>query len=158
MPDSARRSEVTVHRVQSEADLFSALAIREVVFIEEQSVPESLERDEADATAYHLLAMQAGHAVGTGRLVMLPEPPSGQSGLWGRVGRMAVLKSHRKAGVGSRVLLGLEEEARRRGCAGILLHAQVFAVPFYQGHGYGLHGGEFDEAGIPHVEMLKRLS
>jgi len=157
MPDSAHRTEVTLHRVQSEADLFSALAIREVVFIEEQSVPESLERDEADATAFHLLAMQGGHAVGTGRLVLLPEPPAGQSGSWGRVGRMAVLKSHRKAHIGSKILVGLEDEARRRGCAGILLHAQVFAVPFYKKHGYELHGAEFEEAGLPHVEMLKRV-
>lgn len=157
MSDPATRSEISLRRIQSEADLFQALAIREVVFIEEQSVPESLERDEADATAFHLLAMQGGHAVGTGRLVFLAEPPPGQAGTWARLGRMAVLKSHRKAGVGSRILVGLEEEARRRGITGILLHAQVYALAFYRKHGYELHGGEFDEAGIPHVEMLKRL-
>jgi predicted GNAT family N-acyltransferase len=158
MSDPASRSEINLHRIQSEADLFQALAIREVVFIEEQHVPESLERDEADATAFHLLAMQGGHAVGTGRLVMLPEAPPGQSGTWARLGRMAVLQSHRKAGVGSKLLLGLEEEARRRGITGILLHAQVYALAFYKKHGYELHGGEFDEAGIPHVEMLKRFA
>ena len=54
-----------------------ALAIREVVFIEEQHVPEGIERDAEDARAFHVLAFQGGHAVGTGRLVGLTATPQG---------------------------------------------------------------------------------
>jgi predicted GNAT family N-acyltransferase len=148
---------VTIAQIKDEAELFQALAIREVVFIEEQAVPESIERDAEDAHAYHLLAFQGGHAIGTGRLVMLPKPPSGESGTWARIGRMAVLQKHRKARVGSLMLKMLEDEAQRRNVSGIVLHAQLYALDFYQHRGYEAVGEQFMEAGIKHLEMRKKL-
>ena len=148
---------VVIQTITSEAELFQALAIREVVFIEEQHVPEGIERDAEDARAYHVLAISQGHAVGTGRLVLSPEAPPAESGTWAKIGRMAVLQAHRKAGVGSRLLQALETEALRRACTGIVLHAQVYALEFYERHGYERVGAVFDEAGIDHVEMRKRF-
>ena len=148
---------VTISQIKSEAELFQALAIREVVFIEEQPVPEGIERDAEDARAYHVLAFQGGHAIGTGRLVMLPEPPPGDSGKWAKVGRMAVLQSHRKARVGGRLLQALEQEARARGVEGIVLHSQLYALEFYKKMGYAPRGEVFEEAGIDHLEMRKRF-
>lgn len=157
MPTPENPQPVTIAQVKNEADLMQALAIREVVFIEEQHVPEGIERDAEDSKAFHVLAFQGGHAIGTGRLVMLPEPPPGQEGKWAQIGRMAVLQSHRKARVGSMLLTTLEEEARRREVNGIMLHAQLFALEFYKKHGYVPVGAVFQEAGIEHLEMHKRL-
>lgn len=151
-------SEVEIIPVRSPGDFAAALAIREIVFIEEQQVPREIERDDEDPTAYHLLAQVGGHAVGTGRLVERKTPPRGETGRWGQVGRMAVLVSHRKRNVGAKILAALEEEARRRGLDGIVLHAQVYAHGFYQKMGYEDASPIFDEAGIPHVEMRKRLT
>lgn len=148
---------VTISQIKTEAELWQALAIREVVFIEEQHVPEGIERDAEDAKAYHVLAFQGGHAIGTGRLVMLPEPPSGESGAWAQIGRMAVLQAHRKARVGAMLLTSLEDEARRRGVTGILLHSQLYALEFYKKQGYEPLGEVFKEAGIDHLEMRKKL-
>ena len=148
---------VVIVPVQNEGELFQALAIREVVFIEEQSVPEGLERDAEDAKAFHMLALKGGHAIGTGRLVELPEPPPGESGPWGRIGRMAVLSSDRKSGIGAKLLNALEAEARKRGLKGIKLHAQLSAMEFYKQHGYEADGAVFEEAGMPHLEMKKTL-
>jgi predicted GNAT family N-acyltransferase len=150
-------ASITIKPVENEGELFQALAIREIVFIEEQSVPESLERDADDAAAFHVLAMDGKHAIGTGRLVMLPTPPAGEQGSWGRVGRMAVLQSNRKGGTGSKLLAALEAEARRRNLEGIMLHAQLSAMEFYKRHGYEPHGAVFEEAGMPHLEMKKQL-
>jgi predicted GNAT family N-acyltransferase len=151
-------TEVQISPVKDEGDLMQALAIREIVFIEEQSVPAHLERDEDDARAFHLLAMQNGHAIGTGRLVELSAPPDGEQGKWGRVGRMAVLQAARKNGIGAKLLTALETEARRKKIDGIMLHAQLSAMDFYKRHGYEPHGAVFEEAGMPHLEMKKRLS
>lgn len=155
--ESVESQPVTIQTVKGEAELFQALAIREVVFIEEQHVPEGIERDAEDARAYHVLALQGGHAIGTGRLVILPEPPPHEGGKWAQVGRMAVLKAHRKANVGSKLLTSLEDEARRQGVNGIVLHAQLYALGFYKRHGYQELGDVFDEAGIQHLEMRKRF-
>src|SRR5512132_3536797 len=97
-------TKLVIAQVKNEAELFQALAIREVVFIEEQHVPETIERDAEDARAYHLLAFAEGHAIGTGRLVVLPAPPPGETGTWGQIGRMAVLQSERQHGVGNQLL------------------------------------------------------
>jgi len=150
--------EIIITPVKNEGELMQALALREIVFIEEQSVPESMERDEDDATALHVLAMAGGHAVGTGRLVVLSAPPAGEVGKWGRIGRMAVLQAHRRSGVGSKLLATLEAEARKRNIDGIMLHAQLSAMDFYKRHGYVPNGAVFEEAGMPHLEMKRRLS
>lgn len=157
MSEVETRKEVTVAKVTNEAELMQALAIREVVFIEEQHVPEGIERDAADQGAYHVLAIQGGHAIGTGRLVMLDKAPEGEAGQWAQIGRMAVLQSSRKGGTGSMILKTLETEARKRAVKGIILHAQVYALDFYKKHGYEPVGSVFEEAGMPHLEMHKKL-
>jgi predicted GNAT family N-acyltransferase len=157
MPDASEAVTVTVARVKDEAELLQALAIREVVFIEEQHVPEGIERDADDATAYHVLAFAEGHAIGTGRLVTLSKAPPDVPGRWGQIGRMAVLQSHRRSGVGSLLLAELEAEARRRHMRGIRMHAQLYALSFYRHHGYTAVGPVFLEAGIDHLEMRKLL-
>jgi predicted GNAT family N-acyltransferase len=150
-------AELRIVPVDNPGDLAQCLAIREVVFIEEQSVPETMERDEEDGRAFHILAYDGKHAIGTGRLVELGHAPDGAAGQWGKVGRMAVLASHRKGGIGSKMLTFLEAEARRRKYAGIVLHAQVHAHKFYVKHGYADLGAEFEEAGMPHLQMRKVL-
>jgi predicted GNAT family N-acyltransferase len=88
---------------------------------------------------------------------MLPEPPPGETGTWAQIGRMAVLKAHRKARVGALLLTTLEDEARRRGVNGIMLHSQLYALEFYKKQGYEPLGQVFQEAGIDHLEMRKKL-
>src|SRR5262249_59615800 len=112
MPTVVAR-QISVVPVTSEGELLQALAIREVVFIEEQHVPEGFERDANDSRAFHVLAVDSGHAIGTGRLVTLGKPPSGESGRWAQVSRMAVLQSHRSAGGGSKLLHGFGAGAPR---------------------------------------------
>lgn len=129
------------------------LALRERVFIVEQRVPAELERDELDAVAVHAAALAGGRVVGTGRLVRQPAP----GGEIGRVGRMAVDAAWRRAGVGARLLVFLEERARAMGLPEIELHAQCYVEPFYRRHGYAPEGATFEEAGIDHVVMRKRL-
>jgi predicted GNAT family N-acyltransferase len=157
MPAFDPPSSIRVEQIRDDADLASALAIREVVFIEEQGVPPSLERDEDDAVAFHVLAYEGKHAVGTGRMVTLAHSPKGETGRWGKVGRMAVLAALRRRGVGTRILAALEAEARRQKLEGIVLHAQFHARDFYLGAGYVDSGPIFQEAGMTHVQMRKLL-
>jgi predicted GNAT family N-acyltransferase len=125
-----------------------ARPVREQVFIEEQNVPRELEWDEWDETSDHAVACDAaGNPVGTARLL-----------LDGRIGRMAVLKERRGGGVGGALLLALLERARERSMRHARLHAQTHAAGFYRRYGFIERGGEFLEAGIPHVEMTLDLS
>ena len=127
-----------------------ARAIRQAVFVQEQGIPAELACDVADAGAVHVLVRNClGMPVGTGRL--LPADIPGDA----RVGRVAVDHAVRGARVGQAVMQALEEAARSRGDRRIVLHAQRSAVPFYDRLGYQRVGEPFDEAGIPHQEMVK---
>jgi NAD(P)-dependent dehydrogenase (short-subunit alcohol dehydrogenase family)/predicted GNAT family N-acyltransferase len=120
-----------------------ARAIRHDVFVVEQRVPVELEWDDMDALCVHAVAYDhEGNAIGTARL--LPD---------GHIGRMAVLKVARGAGVGSAMLTALMREAARRGHGAVLLHAQTHAEAFYRRHEFEREGDVFMEAGIPHVRM-----
>ena len=48
------------------------------------------------------------------------------------------------------------EEAERRGLDEQRLTAQVHATPFYERLGFEVISDEFLEAGLPHVEMLRK--
>ena len=116
--------------------------IRTEVFIKEQRVPEALEWDTQDKTALHCLALLDDKAVATGRL---------QTD--GQIGRMAVLKSYRKNGIGSRVLMFLIKTGTVDNKPPIFLHAQKQAVEFYKKFNFIQDDNEFMEAGIPHYLM-----
>ncbi len=120
-----------------------AAPVRFAVFVEEQKVPAEMELDEFDPVCVHALAVDAdGKVLGTGRL--LPD---------GHIGRMAVLREARGAGVGSALLRALMQAARRRGDRAVVLSAQTHAIPFYRRFGFVAEGDDYDDAGIPHRQM-----
>ena len=129
----------------------AAFAIRNKVFIEEQGVPEDLELDEFDPLAMHALAFQGAECVGTGRLVKI----GGQNG---QIGRMAVLPRFRNNGFGRAILKKLVDHAQVQGIVSLMLHSQVTAIPFYEKQGFQIQGGIYDEAGIPHRNMIHLLT
>ncbi|MGE5524817.1 MAG: GNAT family N-acetyltransferase [Rhodospirillaceae bacterium] len=138
--------DYVVHRVTWQERREALSSVRREVFIVEQGVPEELEWDEDDVRSVHVLAAStAAVPIGTGRL--LPD---------GRIGRMAVLRSWRRRGVGSAILRALLDAARELGHEEVRLHAQTHALAFYAKHGFVAIGEQFMEAGIPHREMVLR--
>jgi YbgC/YbaW family acyl-CoA thioester hydrolase len=128
-----------------------AQAIRTAVFVEEQKIPAEMEWDTADASCLHAVAFNRfGVPLATGRLL---EHVPGVA----KIGRMAVVQAMRGSRIGRNVLDALMKAARERGDREVLLHAQLSAAPFYARAGFAERGPVFDEAGIPHVEMVRTL-
>jgi predicted GNAT family N-acyltransferase len=138
---------VHVREADYDADYPAIRRIRFAVFVDEQRVPASLEMDERDPECLHVLAFIAGEPVATGRL---------DPGLGGKIGRVAVDASVRGQGVGRAVMDRLHAIAAAQGLTRVWCHAQVAAAPFYERLGYVASGGEFIEAGIPHVMMVRK--
>ena len=124
-----------------------AFAVRIAVFVEEQQIPREGELDDLDATAIHCVGYDNTTPVAAGRLLL--------SDGYAKIGRMAVLASHRKRGIGALVLAALEREGRARGASVFKLSAQLHARDFYARCGYDQVGDVYDEVGIPHVAMEK---
>ena len=118
-------------------------SVRRAVFIEEQNVPESIELDGRDPDCHHVLACDSsGVAIGTARLDSS-----------GKIGRMAVLREYRGLGVGREMLAVIMDCGRASGIADFHLSSQVSAVGFYEKMGFRSSGGQFEEAGIQHINM-----
>jgi predicted GNAT family N-acyltransferase len=148
MPVVDEPPRYTVRQVAWIAHRDALRAVRRTVFVEEQNVPEELEWDDEDEASEHALASAAdGTPIGTGRLLRD-----------GHIGRMAVLREWRGRGIGNALMRHLLARARALGHATVKLHAQTHAVGFYRKHGFAVEGGEFMEAGIPHVAMVRSLT
>ncbi len=126
--------------------------IRHKVFVEEQRVPESLEWDGLDDQCLHLLATAGERAIGCARLI----PPSNSDGP-AKIGRMAVRHDYRGFGVGRMLMEAAEKEALKRKFSAIQLSAQCHAYGFYSSLGYKAFSKPYDDAAIPHVDMVKPL-
>lgn len=132
-------------------DLAACHAIRRVVFIEEQNVPEAEELDDLDEVALHLLARLDGRPLGTARLLRLGET--------GKIGRVAVLAEARGTGLGAALMRAAIDQFRATaGVTRVKLGAQTHALGFYEKLGFVAYGPEFDDAGILHREMVLELA
>ena len=120
-----------------------AYPIRLSVFVHGQGVPEELELDDDDAMACHVVVLDHGKAIATGRLLRS-----------GKIGRLAVLKEYRGLGLGGELLKTLLSYGRQEGIKQFFLHAQTTAIGFYERHGFKAVGPAFNEAGIDHIKML----
>jgi predicted GNAT family N-acyltransferase len=140
--------------VATAADWPEVAALRTRVFVEEQGVPPEIERDHRDATAVHALSRdETGRVVATGRLLVGADPDTAPA----TIGRMAAEASVRGRGHGAAVLAELHRQAALRGVREIELHAQLTARSFYERAGYTAVGDVYEEAGIAHVTMVRRL-
>lgn len=136
-------SEVRIRQTAWSKEAGVINSIREQVFVQELGIPSDLEWETPEPSAWWVIAEAgSGQPVGTGRLL-----PSGQ------IGRMAVLPSWRRQGVGSLILKALLQIADDQGHLHPWLKAQTSAIGFYRRHGFVPVGEIFDEAGIPHQSL-----
>ncbi|WP_080874960.1 GNAT family N-acetyltransferase [Oceanobacillus timonensis] len=131
-------------------ELQDVYQIRKEVFVEEQNVPPELEIDEFDQSATHFIAYDGETPVAAARLRFT------ENGA-GKLERICVAKSHRGKSIGKKIMQKMEQEIIQQGFHKAKLNAQTHAQDFYQKLGYDVTSGEFMDAGIPHVTMIKKV-
>jgi predicted GNAT family N-acyltransferase len=141
-------------RVQFMEELKQCFIIRQKVFVEEQGVPADIEIDEFDASpeaCCHTLLIYNNEPAATGRWQAYKVDTA-------KLQRLAVLKPFRGLGMGKKLILALEQQARESGFQYSILDGQCHAEAFYHKLGYETISEEpFEEAGIMHVRMQKTL-
>ena len=141
---------IRIKEVKSDGQQQTVYNIRREVFGKEQGVDEMVDRDQYDDEAFHVLAYDNHKAVGCGRIVLQDKKA--------KLGRIAVLKEARKSGIGQKIVEALVDIAKEHHIDLVYLHSQITALPFYQRLGFNVVGDEFDEAGITHIRVEKRIS
>ncbi|MEL6437013.1 MAG: GNAT family N-acetyltransferase [Pseudomonadota bacterium] len=138
-----------IKRAETTAEIEQCLSIREVVFVEEQGVPISLERDSKDDKALHYIAFDDDEALGAARVLIMDDVF--------RFQRVAVLGHVRGRGIGTEMMrFMMDELADRPDAAGkrFFLSSQANVIPFYDRLGFKICSDPYMEAGIEHRDMV----
>lgn len=123
--------------------------VRMVVFVEEQKVPPEEEIDDHEESSIHFIGYEAGKPAAASRLRLVDG--------YGKLERICVLKELRGKHFGQQMINAMEEKIIEKGYKKAKLNAQTHAEGFYERLGYQTVSGEFMDAGIPHVTMVKEL-
>ncbi|HMI04379.1 MAG TPA: GNAT family N-acetyltransferase [Pedobacter sp.] len=136
-----------VNKVHSKDDLEKVFAVRKTVFVDEQNCPPELEWEHEEESV-HFLALLNGEPCGACRW---RKTDKGY-----KLERFAVLKEHRGKRIGQALVAAALSDLP--GDAGyIYLNAQLDAMRMYSRFGFIAEGEQFEEAGIQHLKMVKKL-
>ena len=123
--------------------------IRQTVFIDEQGFEN--EFDDIDNIATHIVIFEDKKAIATCR-VFFDNPHNAYM-----IGRIAVIKEFRGKHIGEMLMNIAHDIVKEMGGDSIMLSAQVRASEFYKKQGYTMAGDEYDDEGVPHILMVKKL-
>jgi ElaA protein len=126
--------------------LYEILHFRQAIFVVEQTSPYE-DLDGRDQTAAHLLARSNDTLAGYLRTI----PEEGRI----RIGRVAVAPAHRRSGLARRMM---EAAFARFPGTAVAISAQTYLAPFYASLGFSPTSAEYDDTGVPHIDMVRSPS
>ena len=136
-------------------DIDAVMALETELFADEAWSPTMFWSELAeDATRHYVVATADGQIVGYAGLCAYPPHES-------YVQTIAVSPGAQGHGLGTRLLVGLIEEAQRRGCARVDLEVRADnddAIRLYERHGFsriGLRRGYYQPSGVDAVVMRR---
>ena len=132
-------------------ELYEILKSRAEIFVVEQNcIYQDL--DDKDYDSLHIFYESEGRIVSYLRAFF--KDNSKQTVQVGRV-----LTLHHGIGLGGMLLReGLEQIKEKMNPTSIFIEAQCYAIGFYEREGFVVSSNEFLEDGIPHVEMILKIS
>ena len=124
----------------------------EVFFLEQKIDEEEFDTADRDPTTLHLWISDDEGMAAYLRIVHNPAQAVSHDGIADSLGRMVVRKSARGRGL-AQVLMARALEIA--GAKPLYLHAQDYVTTLYAKFGFERRGELFQEAGIPHVVMVR---
>lgn len=152
MTDAAVRDWGWAHFSElSVDDLYDMLALRSAVFIVEQHCPFQ-DCDGMDRVSHHLWTRDSRGEIAAYLRVVPPSVAYAEPS----IGRIITAASARGMGLGRALVReGLARVEMLYGPCPVRIGAQRYLLHFYEQLGFASSGFEYDEDGIPHVEMLR---
>jgi predicted GNAT family N-acyltransferase len=131
-------------------EILAIQAIRCSVFQIGQRVDPALDFDGQDEISEQIIAYLDNQPVGTARIRYLDNKTA-------KIERLAVLSKARGQGIGKKIMEKALEVIAKRNIQEVLIHAQEYIQGLHQQLGFEQEGERFEEAGILHVKMRKKL-
>ena len=131
-------------------EVSKVFVVRGIVFCGEQQLPYSVDRDEHDFSAVHVLGQVGDEPVAAGRIRFVDG--------CAKLERLAVRKEYRGRGFGHLLAEFMIKTAEDKGFPTCKVHARVYFKDFYAKHGFQAEGEVFQEIGIDHLLMVRNGS
>ena len=130
-------------------EVHEIMRVRCAVFVVEQNCPYQ-DVDFTDLDAFHVFLREGDEIMAYLRVFEKDENTA-------RIGKVLTMK--RSAGLGAVLLkAGIDAVKERTDKKEIYIEAQCHAIGFYEREGFVVCSDEFEEDGIPHVQMRLKLS
>lgn len=134
----------------SKTEIYNILALRSEVFVVEQHCF-YLDPDGKDEDAIHLMGIEHNELVAYLR-IFLPNKNSDHV----IFGRVLTASSVRSKGYGKRLIRTMLDYCENNvKHSNIHCSAQHYLKKFYESFGFKVAGDVYDDAGVPHIEMIK---
>jgi ElaA protein len=134
-------------------DVFEMAVLRsEVFFLEQKITEEEFDWADRDPTTHHLWITDESGMLAYLRIVHDPGAGDTHQGITESLGRMVVRADARGRGLAARLMHRALEIVGDRP---LYLHAQTYVTSLYARFGFIEQGEVFEEAGIPHILMIR---
>jgi len=143
-------NNLIVKKVDTPQELNDAQEVRRQVFTEEQGIKREMDINGLDRNSAHIIAYDNDVPIRTARIRY-------KNGIQAKLERIAVLKTYRGQGIGKRIIAASLGLAKTKGALEVTLDSQQSAAGFYEKLGFRQEGEPFEEVGIPHIAMTKKL-
>ena len=126
------RSDIEIRKPETKQEFEKYYDLRWQILRKPWNQPKGSEQDEMDENSINLMAIKGKEVIGCGRGHF-------NSDTQAQIRYMAVDEMFQDHGIGSRLLLVLEENLFTAGAEEIILKARRNAVSFYEKHGYEIY-------------------
>jgi ElaA protein len=134
-------------------EFFEIARVRtEVFFLEQRIDEEELDERDREATTEHFWIPDDRGVAAYLRVVVDAQPQEGNRDARRLIGRVVTRADRRGEGLAGALL---DHVIARHGHEPLTLHSQSYIQPLYASRGFEPFGGEYLEAGIPHVSMYR---
>ncbi|MGL4619911.1 GNAT family N-acetyltransferase [Chroococcidiopsis sp.] len=135
---------------ESLEDFLAMRSVRTEVFQSEQGIEPELDFDGKDEISDQIIAYLDRQPLGTARIRYLDDRTA-------KIERLAVLPIARGKGIGKLIMEKAIALAVQKKMQEVVIHSQEYIQGLHQKLGFEPEGAVFEEAGIPHVKMRKKL-
>ena len=136
-------------------DVFEFAKLRtDVFFLEQHCDEEELDRWDRDLRTLHVWCRDGLRMVGYARVLRKDHADPEDLGITTSIGRLVVDAEYRGRGIASELMTQCLDAI---GEEDVVLHAQDYVTALYEQHGFDIFGEPFDEAGIRHRRMVRRV-
>jgi ElaA protein len=130
-------------------ELYSIMQLRNEVFVVEQNCVYQ-DADNKDPKSLHVCGWHGNNLAAYARII-----PQGISYLEASIGRVLTAPAYRRTGAGLELMkTSIRLTLETFNCTEIKIGAQVYLTNFYQSLGFQPSSSEYQEDGIPHMEMI----